>query len=351
MVLRVEEEGRRPARNAAHGRRRSLPARRCRVVRRARQNATLATRRSAAAHRRSGRHSRRCTAARCRRAPLASDAARSGRALLRRRHLVRIEPIARRVSAPGRRCQRAGLAEPERRHVDVDALVAARAGGVGLVPHADGARRADRLVERALGRQVLGLAVGGVGEQLFHRAPVLQRDRSCGRTRARRAGEPSSGRRDSSFSMRGIAAATGHHLATCSGALTRMPIRKTTKLPSSTPARRSARIIAAGLQRRSAREDRGPPVVAQQAVDLDVVRLALAHPALAQQAFAREAEAPQQRRRGAVARVDLGLDPAQAHRAECVAEQRRRAPRASVRGANARGRARSRARRARCAGS
>src|SRR5262252_561905 len=56
--------------------------------------------------------------------------------------------------------------------------------------------------------------------------------------------KPESGRAKSSLIMRGIAVATGHHLLINSGLLMRMPIRKTTKVPSRVAARRSFRVAA-----------------------------------------------------------------------------------------------------------
>ena len=44
--------------------------------------------------------------------------------------------------------------------------------------------------------------------------------------------QPSSGCWLSTFSILGMAAATGHHLRTRSGWLSRIPIKKTTKSPS-----------------------------------------------------------------------------------------------------------------------
>src|SRR2546426_343609 len=71
----------------------------------------------------------------------------------------------------------ADAAEAEGGHVDVDALVVARADAVRLVPDADVAARADAFVERAPRWQVRRVAALGVIEELIHRTPILQHDR------------------------------------------------------------------------------------------------------------------------------------------------------------------------------
>src|ERR1700712_247753 len=71
------------------------------------------------------------------------------------------------------------------------------------------------------------------------------------------------------------------------------------------------------------RVTRGPlPFLGKQPVEREVAGAAvLAEPALAQDAFSREAESLYQRRRGAIAQIDLRLDPTQAHAAETGVEQ------------------------------
>jgi hypothetical protein len=72
--------------------------------------------------------------------------------------------------------QSARSAQPEGRHVDVHILVGARLDHIGLMPDADRAIGAHRLVEKLPCRQVGQIARLGIGQQVIHAAPVLQED-------------------------------------------------------------------------------------------------------------------------------------------------------------------------------
>src|SRR6478672_11624341 len=63
------------------------------------------------------------------------------------------------------------------------------------------------------------------------------------------------------------------------------------------------------------------PVASKKTKHLDVLRFALRHPTLTQQALLREAESFEQTRRRPVARIDLGFQAAQAQRAERAADK------------------------------